>query len=79
MALAPGGELPIHRTDGPVTIHVLEGEVLFLALGREYPLRVGDVLVFAAGVEHSARSQTGVRFLLTIVHVDSEATSAELP
>jgi quercetin dioxygenase-like cupin family protein len=48
------------------TIHVLEGEVTFSALGREYPLASGDILVLAPGVEHSARSELGGLFLLTV-------------
>jgi quercetin dioxygenase-like cupin family protein len=71
MALAPDGDLPAHKTDGPVSIHVLEGEVLFEALGQKYPLSVGDLLVLAAGVEHSASSVPGCVFLLTVVHTPS--------
>jgi quercetin dioxygenase-like cupin family protein len=68
IGIAPGGELPAHSTEGPVTVHILEGEILFEALGRAYPLSMGDVLVLAPGVEHSARSATGGLFLLTVVH-----------
>jgi quercetin dioxygenase-like cupin family protein len=71
LALAAGGELPAHNTDGPVSIHVLEGEVVFEALGQKYPLSVGDLLVFAPGVEHSASSAPGCVFLLTVVHEPS--------
>lgn len=71
LALAAGGELPTHQTDGPVTIHVLTGDVCFEALGREYPLHVGDVLVLAAGVAHAARSSGGCVMLLTVVHSEA--------
>jgi quercetin dioxygenase-like cupin family protein len=71
MALAPDGDLPAHKTDGPVSIHVLEGEVVFEALGQKYPLSAGDLLVLAAGVEHSASSVPGCVFLLTVVHTPS--------
>jgi quercetin dioxygenase-like cupin family protein len=71
IGLAPGGDLPTHSTEGPVTVHILEGEVLFEASGRAYPLSTGDVLVLASGVEHSARSATGGLFLLTVVHAPS--------
>ena len=30
----------------------------------------GDVLIFAAGVEHSARSTGGAAFLLTVAYVE---------
>jgi quercetin dioxygenase-like cupin family protein len=68
IAIAAGGELPAHRAEGPVTIHLLEGEVVFDAVDNAYPLVAGDVLVLAAGVEHSAHSTTGGLFLLTVVH-----------
>ena len=71
MAIAAGGHLPAHNTTGPVTIHVLEGKLLFKALDREYPLTMGDVLVLAAGVEHSATTVAGGKFLLTVFHAPS--------
>jgi quercetin dioxygenase-like cupin family protein len=74
IAIAAGGTLPRHSTSGPVTVHVLEGEILFTALDREYTLRTGDVLVLAPGVEHAAHSATGGTFLLTVVHTPSAGT-----
>ena len=74
IGIAPGGDLPTHSTDGPVTVHMLEGEVVFQAVGGPYPLRTGDLLVLAPGVEHSARSATGGLFLLTVVHAPSEGS-----
>lgn len=76
MAIAAGGNLPAHNTTGPVTIHVLEGELLFKALDREYPLTTGDVLVLAAGVEHSATTVAGGKFLLTVFHAPSGGSRA---
>ena len=76
MALAPGGNLPVHDTTGPVTIHALEGELLFTALDREYPLSEGDVLVLAPGVAHSATSASGGKFLLTVFHAPSAGSRA---
>lgn len=71
IALAAGGDLPAHRTAGPITLYVLEGEIVLDALGRQYTLTTGDILVLAGGVEHSARSATGGVLLLTVVHPDS--------
>src|ERR1041385_7261419 len=73
MALAPNGVLPEHRTDGPVTIHVLNGAVTFSAVGSDHEMTAGEVMVFAAGVPHAARSRAGCVFLLTVVHVDHPA------
>jgi quercetin dioxygenase-like cupin family protein len=69
MGLAAGGVLPSHRTEHPVSIQVVQGDVTFSALDREYTLTTGDVLIFAAGVEHSARSTGGASFLLTVAYV----------
>lgn len=76
MALAAGGTLPPHSTDNPVSIQVVQGEVTFHALDREYALAAGDVLVLAAGVEHSAWSKSGASFLITVAFVPS-STGAE--
>ncbi len=80
MGLAAGGVLPPHSTDNPVSIQVFDGEVTFYALDEQYTLGVGDVLIFAARVEHAARSMRGATFLLTVAH--SEPTgdmAADLP
>src|SRR5690348_3819327 len=71
MGLAAGGTLPPHSTDNPVSIQVVQGEVTFVALDRAYALSAGDVLVLAAGVEHSASSKSGASFLLTVAFVPS--------
>ncbi|MGH7634131.1 MAG: cupin domain-containing protein [Gemmatimonadaceae bacterium] len=68
LALAPGGATPAHDADGPLSVHVIEGEAVFTAGGREYAVAVGDVIVFGAGVEHALRSASGCRMLLTVVH-----------
>jgi len=65
--LGPGGELAPHRAPGPATMHVLEGTVVFTALGQEYPVAAGEILVMEGGVEHSGRSASGGVFLLTVV------------
>jgi quercetin dioxygenase-like cupin family protein len=76
IAIAPGGAMETHHTAGPVSMQVVEGEIVFAALGREYVARTGDVLVMAPNVEHSVRSATGGVFLLTIVHADADSENA---
>ena len=71
IALAPGGDIAAHRASGPVSMHIVEGEIVFAALGHEYVAKPGDILVMAAGVEHAVRSETGGVFLLTVVHSES--------
>ena len=77
IALAAGGFLPSHSTEGPVTIHVLDGSVTFSVREQEYRLASGDVLILGAGVQHSAKSDGGARFLLTVVHPSAETQPSE--
>lgn len=74
IAIASGGYIAAHSTSGPVSMHIVEGEIVFVALGQEYVAKPGDILVMAAGVEHAVRSVTGGVFLLTVVHSDSAST-----
>ncbi len=71
LSLAPDGALPEHSTTGPVSVHILQGSAIFVAMGIEYTLATNDILVLAPGVRHSARSAQGCTFLLTIVHTPS--------
>jgi quercetin dioxygenase-like cupin family protein len=79
MALGENGNLPPHSTDGPITIHVLQGDVTFFAVDETYPLKTGEVLVLAAGVEHAARTKGGAVFLLTVVHLPGAGSSEPHP
>jgi quercetin dioxygenase-like cupin family protein len=75
--LAPGGSMAAHTAAGPVTMHVIEGEITFSALSRDYVVKAGDILVMAPGVEHAVRSAAGGVFLLTVVHPEPDGTPAD--
>ena len=77
IAIAAGGNLPPHLADGPVSIHLLEGDAVFDVADREYRLAPGDVLVLESGVRHGARSTQGCLLLLTLVHLPSSGTPAK--
>jgi quercetin dioxygenase-like cupin family protein len=77
IALSANGTLPTHSTNGPISIQLLEGDILFEAAGKQYALAPRDLLVVAANVEHSARSTSGGSFLLTVVHVSQAADGAD--
>jgi quercetin dioxygenase-like cupin family protein len=74
IALAAGGSIPSHRAEGPVTIHLLEGDVVFDVEESQYPLVPGEVLVLASGLRHEVRSSAGCVFLLTVVHLPSQGS-----
>jgi len=71
IALAAGGGMPPHRAEGPVSIHLLEGDVVLDVEERAYALVPGEVLVLASGVQHGVRSSGGCVLLLTVVHLPS--------
>lgn len=66
VALGSEGSLAPHRADGPITVHVLAGEIRFRAGTDEWRLVPGDLLSLGAGVEHGVESPTGGAFLLTV-------------
>ena len=61
-----GGVLAEHRADGPITVQVLAGRILFRAGEDEWPLEPGDLLSLGAGVPHAVESREGGEFLLTV-------------
>lgn len=66
VALDPGGELREHQADGPITVHVLSGQIQFRAGADAWTLEEGDLLSLGAGVPHAVESTGGGEFLLTV-------------
>jgi quercetin dioxygenase-like cupin family protein len=69
------GGMREHRAAGPVTIHVLEGEIEVTAADRRWPLRAGELLALDAGVVHAVTSKPGAIFPLTVMHGDGDRPS----
>lgn len=66
VAVAPAGGIAAHRADGPITVQVISGEILFrVEDGREHRLVPGDLLALVPGVRHAVESRGGGAFLLT--------------
>lgn len=76
IAIGANSGMPSHKADGPVSIHLLEGDVVLSAEGSEYSLVPGEVLVLDAGVQHGVRSTGGCVLLLTVVHLPSAGSPA---
>lgn len=72
IVLAPGGEIPEHRAQGPVTIQPLRGEIEVIAGGEPHTVNDSGLLAFEAGVPHSVRSEEGAAILLTVAYIGSE-------
>lgn len=63
-----GGHTADHHAEGPITIHVLSGDIRFEAGGRSVDLHAGQLLYAEAGLEHRVSSAQGGAFLLTVTH-----------
>lgn len=68
MMLGPGGRVAPHHADGPIAVHVLNGDIRFRAAGQDHHLAAGELLVVHGGLEHDVASDGGGTFLLTVVH-----------
>jgi len=66
MAVAAGGNIPTHKAEHPVSIQLLEGDATFDGGGETHSMNVGDVIVYAPSVAHSATSRDGCVLLLTV-------------
>jgi quercetin dioxygenase-like cupin family protein len=69
VTVGAGGRIDAHQAPGPITVHVLDGDILFRAAGHEHRLTSGDLLALAAGIDHEAASDGGGTFLLTVVQL----------
>lgn len=67
VGIAAGGAMKEHKAAGPVTIHVLEGEIVLDVEGTQSTAASGMLFALEAGIPHSVQSQGGAVFLLTVV------------
>lgn len=73
VGLAPGGQLDEHDAAGPITIHVVEGELELSARGETRGHATGALIALDRRVRHAVASQRGAMFLLTLSTSDSDA------
>ncbi len=67
--LAAGATFPVHShdLDGELSIHVIEGEGLFLGEGdAEIAAKTGDILISEIREPHGVRAKTDMRLVVTI-------------
>lgn len=67
IVVGPGGAIPEHQAEGPITLQGVRGSIRFHAEGRDYELGPGQMLSAGSGVRHSVSSESGGAFLLTVV------------
>jgi quercetin dioxygenase-like cupin family protein len=78
VGLNADGMLKPHKADGPITVHVIEGEIEFEAEGKTWALPKGALLALDGGITHSVSTKEGGIFLLTVVAVPRGTGSADV-
>lgn len=67
VALRAGAVLSSHRADGPITVQMLEGRIMFSVESQDVMLTEGQVLSLQAGLPHAVEAPEDAVFLLTVV------------
>ena len=73
VGLSPGGAMHEQEAGGPVTIHVLDGELDLNAGGETRAHRVGALIALDRRVRHAISSSRGALFLLTLAAPSANA------
>jgi len=75
VALGTGGAIPAHRSEWPVSVHVLRGAIVVRAAAETFLLGEGELLAIRAGVEHDVTAMGGAVFLLTVAQGEAAPTT----
>ncbi len=76
VAMHSGATLPMHHTDGPLSVQVIDGEPQVTADSGAVTLHAGQLLTLQSGIRHGAQAATEAAFLLTL---SAEARHAAEP
>ena len=66
VALQAGSEIGTHETEGPVTVHAIEGRLAIHVGAHEYALSAGQLLILRPGLRHRMYAHDDAAFLLTL-------------
>lgn len=70
VALRAGAEIGSHETEGPITMHVIEGHMEVRVNDEVIVLGPGQVLIFRSRLRHAMRAHDDSAFLLTLTAED---------
>jgi quercetin dioxygenase-like cupin family protein len=73
-ALQVNMRIPIHKTDGRISVHMLSGHIRLNASGRTFDLRPGSLVGLDQGCVHDIEALEESAFLLTIAWPGRAAT-----
>jgi quercetin dioxygenase-like cupin family protein len=69
LVLPAGKELAAHKAPGEITLHCLEGRILFRTGATQCELAAGEMLYLLGSQEHSLRATVDSSLLLTMALV----------
>jgi quercetin dioxygenase-like cupin family protein len=69
LCISAGQEIPTHKTEGPITVQCLQGNVSFNVGEIENNLKPGDWLYLEGGQLHSLKGIEDSALLLTIIFI----------
>jgi len=67
IVLPAGKVIADHKAPGEITVHCLEGRMIFTTMDQEKELHAGDLLYLLAEEKHSVEASEDSSFLLTMV------------
>lgn len=70
LVILAGEEFKQHHVSGPITVHCIQGEIDFCAMGSTKTLQAGQLLYLESGQPHALKAHSDAVILLTIVFVD---------
>jgi quercetin dioxygenase-like cupin family protein len=66
MLLKKGAKLQEHHTKAPITVHLLEGRINFIAADKPHPLTAGMLLALDRAIAHSIEALEDSALILTV-------------
>lgn len=67
VVLSKGVRIHEHHAEGPITVSVVEGSILFRATEHENSLSSGGLLTLAGGIPHEVEAVEESAFVITVV------------
>ena len=65
-----GGRMDDHQADGPLTVQVLRGDVMFRSQDRETEMHEGMMVTMEAHARHSVEALSEASILVTVAFTD---------
>ncbi len=66
IVLKKGAKMQEHHTRAPITVHVIEGRINFVANSKTQPVTAGIVVALDRGIEHSIEAVEESALVLTV-------------